>query len=102
MTTTGPPTVYPTLPKEEWTITVCFGRKPSAVKSVTREPSVLIRGMVDAPRSISLLGWLVCANSITASLSRVASRTASKLDGGARSAIAQTDDLLAGSPHRQG
>jgi hypothetical protein len=47
MTTTGPPTVYPTLPKEEWTITVCFGRKPRAVKSVTREPSVLICDMVN-------------------------------------------------------
>ena len=46
MTTTGPPTVYPTLPKEEWTMTVCFGRTPSAVKSVTSEPSVLIRDMV--------------------------------------------------------
>ena len=32
--------------KEEWTITVCFGRKPSAATSVTRESSVLIRDML--------------------------------------------------------
>ena len=43
MTATGPPTVYPTLPKDEWTMTVWFGRKPSAVKFLVRESSVLIR-----------------------------------------------------------
>ncbi len=45
MTTTAPPTVYPTFLKEEWTITVCFGRKPRAVKSVTRESSVSVRNI---------------------------------------------------------